>query len=70
MCEESLAESLCVENSCDLLCLADTYSAEQLRYNAVEFILALVRFLLFRLCNRIFTHQDTLTKCTQDFTYK
>lgn len=39
MCEESLVESLTVENACDVLSYADIYNAEQLRANAMEFVL-------------------------------
>ncbi|PAA58105.1 hypothetical protein BOX15_Mlig001084g7 [Macrostomum lignano] len=39
MCEESLAASLTVENTCDCLVLADLHSAEQLRQHACDYLL-------------------------------
>lgn len=39
MCEESLVESLSVENSCGILGLADMHNAEQLKSHALDFIM-------------------------------
>lgn len=39
MCEEALVESLTVENACDILGLADTHNAEQLKAHTLEFIM-------------------------------
>ncbi|CAL8099182.1 unnamed protein product [Calicophoron daubneyi] len=39
MCEEALVESLSVENSCDILGLADMHNADQLKAHTLEFIM-------------------------------
>ncbi|KAF7253103.1 hypothetical protein EG68_06838 [Paragonimus skrjabini miyazakii] len=39
MCEEALVESLTVENSCDILGLADMHNADQLKSHTLEFIM-------------------------------
>ncbi|KAA3676300.1 speckle-type POZ protein [Paragonimus westermani] len=39
MCEEALVESLTVENSCDILGLADMHNADQLKAHTLEFIM-------------------------------